>query len=141
MTQILIVDDEAEIRTLIRNTLERAGLQIIEAESGRQAIERMQEHPIDLMILDLMMDNGNGFEVLQYLRKPAQKRWLSRLAPEEKYRTKLTHSAWGRTIMSRSHLVRMELLARVQAQLRRHTSPIFASVRDDPIEQADSRCR
>jgi len=44
MGHILIVDDEPEIRTLIRIHMERAGFQVIEAESGRKAIERMQEH-------------------------------------------------------------------------------------------------
>jgi len=63
MYLILVVDDEPDIRSLIRIHLERAGLQTVEAESGRQAIERLQEHTIDLM-----MDNGNGYEVLHYLR-------------------------------------------------------------------------
>jgi CheY-like chemotaxis protein len=49
--------------------LEQAELQVIEASSGRQAIQYLQEYAIELVILDLMMDDGNGFEVLQYLRE------------------------------------------------------------------------
>ena len=44
--KILIVDDEPEIRQLIRMHLEQAGLQVIEAGSGRQAIRVLQEYPI-----------------------------------------------------------------------------------------------
>ncbi|WP_239618888.1 response regulator transcription factor [Cohnella mopanensis] len=122
MIQILIVDDEPEIRSLIRIHLERAGLQIIEAESGRQAIGLIQERPIELMILDLMMDDGNGFEVLQYLRKTSSKTLVIALSARREVQDKVDTLGLGADDYITKPFSPMELVARVQAQLRRYSS-------------------
>ncbi|NHN33071.1 response regulator transcription factor [Paenibacillus agricola] len=122
MSQILIVDDEPDIRALIRIHLERAGLQIIEAESGRQAIERIQEHPIELIILDIMMDDGNGFEVLHYLRKTSSKTLVVALSARREVQDKVDTLGLGADDYITKPFSPMELIARVQAQLRRYTS-------------------
>jgi DNA-binding response OmpR family regulator len=123
MHQILIVDDEHDIRALIRIHLERAGMQIIEAESGRQAIERMQEHTFELIILDLMMDDGNGFEVLQYLRKTSSKTLVIALSARRKVQDKVDTLGLGADDYITKPFSPIELLARIQAQLRRHRPP------------------
>lgn len=120
MRQILIVDDEADIRTLIRMHLERAGLQIIEAESGHQAIEQMQQHRFELMILDLMMDDGTGFEVLQYLRLNRVKTLVIALSARSEVQDKVETLGLGADDYITKPFSPLELLARVQAQLRRH---------------------
>ncbi|GAA3406261.1 response regulator transcription factor [Paenibacillus hodogayensis] len=122
MSRILIVDDESDIRSLIRLHLERAGLEIIEAESGRQAIERIQEHPIELMILDLMMDEGNGFEVLHYLRETSSKILVIALSARREVQDKVDTLDLGADDYITKPFSPIELIARVQAQLRRHTS-------------------
>jgi DNA-binding response OmpR family regulator len=120
MHQILIVDDEQDIRSLIRIHLERADMQIFEAESGRQAIERMQEHPFDLMILDLMMDDGNGFEVLQYLRNNCSKTIVIALSARREVQDKVDTLGLGADDYVTKPFSPIELLACVQAQFRRH---------------------
>jgi len=69
MTQtILVVDDEPKLVDLIRLTLERAGYQVIEANNGEQAIQRVREELPDLVVLDVMMPEMDGFEVLKEIR-------------------------------------------------------------------------
>ena len=69
---ILIVDDEPDIRKVVRMTLEKAGYQVIEAEDGKQAIEviRKEEHALtlDMIITDIRMPNMNGLDVINYYR-------------------------------------------------------------------------
>jgi DNA-binding response OmpR family regulator len=122
MYKVLIVDDEPEIRALLRIHMERAGLQAIEAGSGRQAIERMQEHPIALMILDIMMDDGNGFEVLQYLRQNRLETLIIALSARRELQDKVDTLGLGADDYVTKPFSPVELLARVQAQLRRHRS-------------------
>lgn len=120
MSQILIVDDESEIRKLIRKHLEHAGFQIIEAESGQQAIKRMQENDIELIILDLMMDNGNGFEVLRYLQQKTSKTLVIALSARGELQDKIDTLGLGADDYITKPFSPMELLARVQAHLRRY---------------------
>lgn len=120
MEKILIVDDEPEIRKLIRIHMERAGLHIIEAESGRQAMERMQEYPVALLILDIMMDDGNGFEVLHYLREKNAKTLVIALSARREVHDKIAALGLGADDYVTKPFSPMELLARVQAHLRRH---------------------
>ena len=66
---ILIADDEAEIRNLLRLYLENEHYNIIEAADGQQASDALQSHHIDLCILDIMMPKVDGFHVLQEMRQ------------------------------------------------------------------------
>jgi two-component system KDP operon response regulator KdpE len=65
---ILLVDDEVQIRRLLRITLEEAGYHVREAESGRIALGEMALHAPDLVILDLGLPDTPGTEVLKALR-------------------------------------------------------------------------
>lgn len=122
MGLILIVDDEPEIRELIRIHLELADLKFIEAESGRQAIELLQKHSVDLMILDLMMDDGNGFEVLHYLRETNSKLLVIALSARREVQDKVDTLGLGADDYITKPFSPMELVARIQALLRRYTS-------------------
>jgi two-component system cell cycle response regulator DivK len=69
---ILIADDRASSRELLRLVLERAGYAVIEAEDGHQALDRARsEHP-DLVLLDLQMPGLDGYGVLAALRSEAR---------------------------------------------------------------------
>lgn len=65
---ILLVDDEAQIRRLLRFTLETAGYAVREAESGRVALGEIALRSPDLVILDLGLPDASGIEVLAALR-------------------------------------------------------------------------
>ena len=67
--KILVVDDEPHIIRIIKLSLEKAGYEVISANSGEDGIEKVkQEHP-ELVILDVMMPSMDGFAVCQHIRK------------------------------------------------------------------------
>ncbi|MCK6624877.1 MAG: PAS domain S-box protein [Anaerolineae bacterium] len=66
---ILVVDDDASIRRMTRYVLERDGYTVIEAENGEQALMLYQECPPDLILLDALMPEMNGFDTCIRLRQ------------------------------------------------------------------------
>lgn len=70
--QILIVEDEADIRELLRFNLEREGFSVLEAADGNEALRLARQHLPDLMLLDVMMPGPNGFEVCRLLGAQAE---------------------------------------------------------------------
>lgn len=69
MTTILVVDDELEMRNLIALHLQQSGFDVVQAESGNDAIKIVRSSNIDLVLLDVMMPNKDGFQVCQELRE------------------------------------------------------------------------
>lgn len=70
-TRILAVDDEPEITDLIRYHLTRAGYEVDTAANGWEALAAIQQHRPDLMLLDLMLPDLDGFGVCEILRREA----------------------------------------------------------------------
>ena len=69
MPSILVVDDEDQIRLLIRETLEQVGYHITEARDGEEALEQYRLAPADLVIMDILMPNQDGLETTVALRR------------------------------------------------------------------------
>ena len=65
---ILVCDDDASIRTVVREHLTRQGYDVIEAASGEQAVEIASSRPVEAILLDLFMPGISGWETLQRLR-------------------------------------------------------------------------
>lgn len=71
---ILVADDDPDIRGILALRLERAGYETVQAASGDEALRLVRESPPALCILDVMMPQVNGFEVLREIRHdPATK--------------------------------------------------------------------
>ncbi len=66
---ILVVDDEERMARFIRLNLEHDGFQVIEAYKGAQAIQKLRESMPDLILLDIMLPDLDGFEVLKMIRE------------------------------------------------------------------------
>ena len=66
---ILVVDDSNYARRILRQTLEQAGYQVVEAGSGLGALESFSLQQLDLILLDLTMEDMSGLDVLQQLRQ------------------------------------------------------------------------
>lgn len=66
---ILVVDDEARMRRFIRMNMELEGYQIIEADNGIVALEQIRQYTPDLVVMDVMMPEMDGFETLKLLRE------------------------------------------------------------------------
>ena len=69
MASILIIDDEAGIRALLRTTLEAAGYEVTEAANGRQGLERYRHAPVDVIITDIAMPEMNGLDLILELTR------------------------------------------------------------------------
>ena len=67
--KILAVDDEKHIVRLVQVNLERAGYEVVTANDGKEALEKVESETPDLVVLDVMMPYMDGFEVLQNLRR------------------------------------------------------------------------
>jgi len=66
--RILLVDDEQSIQTLLSYPLRKEGYDVVQATDGRQALDRFDEQPFDLVVLDLMLPQIDGLEVCRRLR-------------------------------------------------------------------------
>ena len=67
--EIVIADDEAEIRDLLRLYLEKDGYTVWEADNGMDALKLVRQKEVSLVMLDIMMPGMDGFHVLQQIRK------------------------------------------------------------------------
>jgi len=65
---VLVVDDEEQNRTLLRDPLEACGYEVTEAENGMQALQKIAKHPPDVILLDVMMPKMDGFGVCRRLK-------------------------------------------------------------------------
>ena len=69
MSRILVIDDEPQIRTLLREALEIAGHQVLEAGNGKEGLRAYQAQPADLVITDILMPEKEGLECILELRR------------------------------------------------------------------------
>jgi DNA-binding response OmpR family regulator len=66
---VLVVDDEAAIRALVAKIVERAGFPVDTARDGAEAIEKLSKRDYDVLVLDLMMPNVDGYALIQHLKE------------------------------------------------------------------------
>jgi len=69
MPKVLIAEDEKVLSKILSNKLKRQGLEVIQAFDGQEAIDLAKKHKPKLMLVDLIMPNKDGFEVLTELQK------------------------------------------------------------------------
>jgi len=69
MARILVIDDEPQIRSLLRQMLEREGHDVEDAADGKAGLQLFREHPADLVITDILMPEKEGLETIRELRR------------------------------------------------------------------------
>ncbi len=69
MARVLVIDDEEQVRTLIREVLEGAGHEVMEAGNGREAMKLYEANPTNVVITDLVMPEQDGLETIRELRR------------------------------------------------------------------------
>lgn len=128
---ILAVDDDPDILTLIRYNLEKEGYKVFTAESGEAALEKARKSKADLLILDLMMPGMDGLEVCRILKSDAATRGIPVMMLTAK--SEETDIVVGLELGGDDYLTKpfspKVLAARVRALLRRGENTVLPGAR------------
>jgi CheY-like chemotaxis protein len=123
---VLVVDDEADARALVRDILTAGGYRVTEAADGREALEAIARERPALVVLDLMMPELDGFEVLEHLGADPALRELPvvvltalALGPADEARLK----AGAQLVLAKGATSTEDLLAHLVGAIRRRLTP------------------
>lgn len=116
--KILIAEDEADIRNILKLYLESEGLEVVQAQDGEQALRMAQQEMPDLVLLDIMMPKTDGFAVTQALRQYSQVPILI-LSARSQDADKILGLNLGADDYIAKPFNALEVVARVKAHLRR----------------------
>ena len=120
MKKILVLEDEANIRSFVVINLRRSGFEPIEAENGEMALEKLKQNPdICLALLDVMLPDIDGFEVCRRIRATGSKMGIIMLTAKSQEIDKVTGLMTGADDYVTRPFSPAELTARVDALIRR----------------------
>ena len=120
MKKVLVLEDEASIRGFIVINLRRAGYEVIEAESGEEALEKLQQHSdVRVALLDIMLPGIDGFEVCRRIRAGNSRIGIIMLTARSQEMDKVTGLMTGADDYVTKPFSPAELTARVDALVRR----------------------
>ncbi|GIO16006.1 DNA-binding response regulator [Cohnella xylanilytica] len=115
---ILMVDDEAEIIKLMSLYLKNEGYKLLQASNGLEALDILQTHPVDLIILDLMMPKMDGLEACMRIRETNHIPIIM-LSAKSQDIDKISGLSVGADDYVTKPFSPLELVARIKSQLRR----------------------
>ena len=122
MAKILIVDDEVNIRKVVREYAEFEGYEVEEAENGMDAVNMCKENDFDLIIMDVMMPRLDGYSACKEIHKSKSIPVIMLSARGEEY-----DKLFGFEIGVDDYVVKpfspKELMARIKAVIKRNTRP------------------
>ncbi|MGB0112354.1 MAG: response regulator transcription factor [Ilumatobacteraceae bacterium] len=116
---LLVVDDEDNLRTMLAAALQHHGFEVTTAENGRRALELVPEVRPDLILLDVMMTDLDGFEVCRRLRTEGNRTPVLFLTARDSTEDKVRGLTLGGDDYLEKPFSLDELAARVEAVLRR----------------------
>ena len=120
MKKVLVLEDESSIRSFIVINLRRAGYQVVEAESGEQALELLSQHSdVRVALLDIMLPGIDGFEVCRRIRATNPTIGIIMLTARSQEMDKVTGLMNGADDYVTKPFSPAELTARVDALMRR----------------------
>ena len=120
MKKVLVLEDESSIRSFIVVNLRRAGYEVIEAENGEQALEKLaQNRDVCLALLDVMLPGIDGFEVCRRIRASGSQIGIIMLTARSQETDKVTGLMTGADDYVTKPFSPAELTARVDALMRR----------------------
>jgi len=154
MKKVLILEDEENIRSFVVINLKRAGYDVIEAENGNQALERLQQYPdIGVAILDIMLPDIDGFEVCRRIRATNKQMGIVMLTARTQEMDKVTGLMTGADDYVTKPFSPAELTARIDALFRRlggdsgavsellSQGPFIMNTRNHTLEKHGTRIR
>ncbi len=138
MKKVLVLEDEASIRGFVVINLKRGGYDVIEAESGEEALEKLSENPdVKVALLDVMLPGIDGFEVCRRIRATNTKIGIIMLTARAQEMDKVTGLMTGADDYVTKPFSPAELTARVDALFRRAGGDVEEApdgeIRKDPF--------
>lgn len=133
---VLIVDDEPEVRTLLRTGLEGEGFKVIEAADGRQAMALLDKAPVSLVTLDLKLGGEDGLKVARELRA-ARNTPIIMITGKGDAIDRIVGLELGADDYIPKPFLMREVIARVRAVLRRYAGA--ASAAPEPAADGGAR--
>lgn len=119
--RVLVVEDDETVRTLLRILLEDEQIQVVEAASGPQAIERFDRSEFDLVLLDIRLPGMSGLDVCRQIRRKSNVPIMMVTAQQDSHDV-VTGLELGADDYVTKPFNDRELLARVRVQLRRRAA-------------------
>lgn len=116
--KIMIAEDDEDIAELIALYLENDDFQVVQAQNGKEALERFEQMNIDLLIVDLMMPEINGYETIRKIREVSQIPILI-LSAKSMNQDKVLGLGIGADMYMTKPFDPLELVAQVKAMIRR----------------------
>jgi phosphate regulon transcriptional regulator PhoB len=140
--RLVIIEDEKDIVELVRYNFRKEGFEITSFISGKEGLEHLRRHPVDLVLLDIMLPDLDGFEICKRLRAEERLRSLPVIFLTAKGEE--IDRVLGLEIGADDYVVKpfspRELVARVKAVLRRQARPAEkAEVIEAPDLRLDAR--
>ena len=120
---VLIVEDEESIRKFVKINLERDGFTVLEAESGEKGLEIARKEKIDIVILDIMLPNMDGFQVCKILREEFPSLGIIMLTAKSQDMDKIMGLEYGTDDYMTKPFNPIELVLRVKSLFRRMEEP------------------
>jgi DNA-binding response OmpR family regulator len=136
--RILLVDDEQAVQTLLTYPLRKDGYDVVPATTGQEALERISDGAFDLVVLDVMLPQVDGFEVCKALRARSAVPIIMLTAKTEEFDKVLGLELGADDYITKPFSMR-EFRSRVKAVLRRADLRRNGDEADAPIEFADLR--
>ncbi|AIQ60051.1 response regulator transcription factor [Paenibacillus borealis] len=119
MIKILVVEDDKHVRKLMNAVLKREGYEVITAENGREALEVLEVQHIDLIILDIMMPEMDGYEFAEELKEADNRIPILMATAKQLPEDKKKGFRLGTDDYMTKPVDTEEMLLRIQALLRR----------------------
>jgi DNA-binding response OmpR family regulator len=135
---ILLVDDEDSIQALLTFPLQRDGYTVVQARDGEEALLLFGQHPIDLVVLDLMLPRVDGLEVCRRLRAQSTVPIIMLTARDDELDTVLGLELGADDYITKPFSIR-EFRSRVKALLRRAAQPSITTPPDEVIDDGEVR--
>ena len=134
MRKVLVLEDEASIRSFIVINLRRAGYEVVEAESGEEALQKLKvQKDIRVALLDVMLPGIDGFEVCRRLRAHDANIGIIMLTARSQEMDKVTGLMTGADDYVTKPFSPAELTARVDALMRRSGGMAEPEEREDEL--------
>ena len=136
--RILLVDDEHSIQKLLAYPLRKEGYEVVSALDGQEALDRLRDDAFDLVVLDLMLPEVDGFEVCRQLRARSAVPIIMLTAKAEEIDKVLGLELGADDYITKPFSVR-EFRSRVKAVLRRAEMVRTDEPLEEPLERGDLR--